>query len=74
MAVNGQAVRYWLLLLQNPGEWIEFNACDYGITVKTLFAYIEAESFRSGGIYRACRIDTWRVGVRRVQPAGGGHG
>lgn len=51
---------------------MEFDARVYGITLKTLFAYIEAESVRAGGRYKASSIDGNRVVVRRVH-AGGKH-
>jgi hypothetical protein len=71
--LNGVCIRYWLLLLQKPGQWIEFDARQYGITIKTLFAYIEAESIRAGGRYKAYSIGLSRVGVRLLRTQGGKH-
>ena len=67
-------IRYWLLLLQKPGQWIEFDATQYGITLKTLFAYIEAESSRAGGRYKAYRLGRYRVGVRLLRTKRSEHG
>lgn len=72
--MNGTAVRWWLLLLRKPGQWMEFDAAAMGVTQKTLFNYIEIENMRAGGRYKACSIDPNRVGVRRVHSPGGRHG
>jgi hypothetical protein len=71
--LNGASVRYWLLLLTKPGQCIEFDAAQLGVTVKTLFNYIEIENGRSGGRYKACSTGGTGVGVRRVH-AGGDRG
>lgn len=71
--MNAGSVRYWLLLLRKPGQCMVFDAREYGITVKTLVAYIEACSGRRGGVFKTCRIGNWLVGVRRVRTSGGEH-
>lgn len=68
--MNGMSVRFWLLLLRKPGQWIEFDAAEMGVKVDTLFNYIEIENSHSGGRYKACRLDGQRVGVRRVHAGG----
>lgn len=71
--MNGKSVRYWLLMLRKPGQWIEFDAAAMGVTQKTLFDYVELENRRANGRYKACSIDDNRIGVRFVHPAGGKH-
>ena len=69
--MNGVSVRYWLLLLRKPGQWMEFDAAEMGVTRKSLLNRIEIESMRAGGRYKACTIGDTRVGVRRVHPSRG---
>lgn len=72
--MNGQAVRWWLLLLRKPGDWIEFEPADFGITRKTLVNYVNTISARrTETVYKTFRGKGERVGVRLVLPAGGNH-
>lgn len=68
--MGAASVRYWLLMLRKPGQWMEFDAAQLGVTVKTLFNYIETENGRSGGRYKACSTGGTGVGVRRVRTGG----
>lgn len=73
--MNGTAVRWWLLLLQKPGDWIEFEPAELGITRKTLVNYVNTISARrTESFYSTFRGTGQRVGVRLVLPAGGEHG
>lgn len=70
--MKGVTVRYWLLLLRKPGQWMEFDAADFGVKVDTLVNYIDIENMRSGGRYKSCSMGGTRVGVRRVNTGNGG--
>lgn len=72
--MNGTAVRWWLLLLQKPGDWIEFEPADYGITRKTLVNYVNTISAcRTQSFFKTFRTEGERVGVRLVRPVGDTH-
>ena len=73
--MNGTAVRWWLLLLQKPGDWIEFDPAELGITRKTLISYVNTISARrTETVYKTFRSKGDRVGVRLVLPIGGCRG
>lgn len=70
--MNGTAVRWWLLLLRKPGDWIEFEPEDFGITRKSLVNYVNTISARrTTSFYKTFRGEGQKVGVRLVHPAGG---
>lgn len=73
--MNGTAIRWWLLLLRKPGDFMVFEPADFGITRKTLVNYVNTISARrTFGCYKTFRCEGERVGVRFVLPAGGEHG
>ena len=69
-ASTRERLNYWLLLLRKPGQWMEFDAAELGISRKTLLNYIEVENMRTGGRYKVSAIKGDRIGVRRVHAGG----
>lgn len=66
-ASTRERLNYWLLLLK-PGQCMEFSPDDYGISPKTLLAYLEAISYDSiDRRYKMCSAGFRKIGVRRLR-------
>lgn len=66
-ASTRERIAYWLLLLK-PGQCMEFSPDDYGISQKTLLAYLEAISDASiDRRYKMCSAGLRKIGVRRLR-------
>lgn len=66
-ASTRERIAYWLLLLK-PGQCMEFSPDDYGISPKTLLAYLEAISDASiDRRYKMCSAGFRKIGVRRLR-------
>lgn len=66
-ASTRERLNYWLLLLK-PGQCMEFSPDEYGISPKTLLAYLEAISDASiDRRYKMCSAGFRKIGVRRLR-------
>lgn len=61
----------WWLMILKPGQCIEFNPAEFGVSKDTTIAYVETIN-RSYGVprYKLCSASGQAVGVRRLRAGG----